>query len=289
VNSFNPETDSLAQRLIALAIEEDLGSGDITTELLVPKHTTGTARIIAKEQLTVCGLLVAKAVFKQLDPEFSFSAKVSDGVVVSAGEEIASMSGSLQTILSGERTALNFLQRLSGIASQTSRLVGKVSHTKAILLDTRKTTPGLRVFEKYAVTVGGGSNHRHGLYDRVLIKNNHIDALGGDVSRAVALAKAQRPSGMLVEVEVRSIAELNQAVSAEPDIILFDNMSPDALREALLVLESANQSGSIISEASGGIGEGNLVAYAETGVQFISLGALTHSARSMDLSLRFVG
>ena len=294
IPSFDPVKDPLCQRLITLALEEDIGSGDVTTELLVPSYKQGKARIIAKENLTVCGLTVAAAVFSHVDTELAFAPLVADGAKVSSGHEIATMAGSLKSILSGERTALNFLQRLSGISTQTSRLIGLVAHTGAKLLDTRKTTPGLRILEKYAVLVGGGTNHRHGLFDRVLIKNNHIDALQGDVSKAVTIAKSGRPEGMLVEVEVRSIDELKHAVEAAPDIIMFDNMSPEQLREALAVLHSLDPNSRdannrIISEASGGINESNLVSYAETGVQSISLGALTHSVRSVDLSLRFVG
>ncbi|MFN8389330.1 MAG: carboxylating nicotinate-nucleotide diphosphorylase [Bdellovibrionota bacterium] len=276
----------ISLKLIQLAIKEDVGSGDITTLALIPPDQRATARIIAKEALTVCGNKVAETVFHQLDSEVDYRTVVEDGEIVAAGGTVAELSGSLATLLQGERTALNFMQRLSGVATLTAAVVAEVSHTKAQILDTRKTTPGWRELEKYAVRCGGGTNHRLGLFDQVLIKNNHLDATGADAGTAVKIAREKVRPGVSIEVEVRNIDELTQAAKARPDLILFDNMSPPQLVSALIVLRTLDPLNEIKTEASGGITLDNVRQYAETGVDSISLGLLTHSARAVDLSLR---
>lgn len=281
--TFTKETRSL----IELALREDLGeAGDVTSNALIPEKTQATARVIAKEDLRVCGLPVAELVFQSLSTDVRFEARVHEGEFVSSGALLATVSGSLRALLAGERTALNFLQRLSGIATKTATLVATVPPDVKIL-DTRKTTPGLRELEKYAVRIGGGTNHRIGLYDMVLIKNNHIDALNGDVALSVRKARDYVRSGMKgaplkIEVEVRDFAELESAISAQPDIILLDNMNPEQIVAAVNRCRGTG----IKLEASGGINESNLKEYASTGVDYISLGALTHSVRAADIAMR---
>jgi nicotinate-nucleotide pyrophosphorylase (carboxylating) len=276
----------ISLKLIQLAIKEDIGSGDITTDSLIRRDQRATARILAKESLIVCGNKMVETVFHQIDPQLAFRIVIEDGECADPGETIAELSGSLSSILQAERTALNFLQRLSGIATLTADVVDAVKGTDVRILDTRKTTPGWRELEKYAVRTGGGDNHRQGLFDQVLIKNNHIDALGGDAGAAVKMARERVKSGIAVEVEVRSIDELTKAAKAGPDRILFDNMTPAQLVSALLVLQTLDPQRRISTEASGGISLDNVREYAETGVHFISLGLLTHSARAVDISLR---
>ncbi|WP_198665486.1 carboxylating nicotinate-nucleotide diphosphorylase [Thermus sediminis] len=261
---------------------EDLGHGDLTTALLVPEALRGEAVILAKEEGVVAGLPVAGRVFALLDPGVAFTPLLPEGGRVHMGQEVARVAGPLRGILTGERLALNLLQRLSGIATLTRSYVEALRGTKAQVLDTRKTTPGLRALEKYAVRVGGGRNHRFGLFDGVLIKENHIRAAGG-VGEAVRRAKAEAPHHLKVEVEVRDLAELEEALEAGADLILLDNFPLEAIREAV-----RRVGGRVPLEASGNMTLERAKEAAEAGVDYVSVGALTHSAKALDLSLLVV-
>lgn len=267
--------------LIKRALEEDVGYGDITTYHLIPKEQRARGIFLAKSPGIVAGIKVSRAVFSYLDPAAEFEIVKRDGDAIKPGDIIAVVRGSARTLLTGERVALNFLQRLSGIASKTHRLVEMLEGSHTRILDTRKTTPGLRVLEKYAVRVGGARNHRYGLYDGVMIKDNHIRAVGS-ISKAVATLRDRVPPTVKIEVEVENLEQLQEALQAKADIIMLDNMDIAQMREAV-----ALTAGRAILEASGGINEGNLLAIAATGVDFISMGALTHSAASLDISLDF--
>jgi len=271
---------------VARALKEDVDTGDITTLAVVPPNEEVEAAIVAKEECVVAGLPVAEAVFMHLDPRVKFEALVRDGSVVARGERIALLSGYASPILTGERVALNFLQHLSGIATLTRKAVDLVKGTGATILDTRKTIPGLRHFEKYAVAMGGAMNHRMGLFDRVLIKDNHLriqERYGADaITRAVALAREKRP-GMPVEVEADSIEAVEAAVNARADCILLDNMTADEIKEAVGLIN-----GRASIEASGGITLENVREIALAGAQFISIGYLTHSAKAADIHLDIV-
>ena len=269
-------TDTL-ERVVLAALAEDVGDGDVTTEATVDAAAVGTAELLVKEPGVVCGLAVAEATFRALDPDIRFEPLVGEGEPVDAGAVIAIVRGSGRAILTGERVALNFLGRLSGIASLTRRYVAAVAGTGAAILDTRKTTPGLRALEKHAVACGGGRNHRFGLYDAVLIKDNHVRASG---SISAAIERARGASSLSVEVECETLAQVAEAVEAHAEAILLDNMTPDELRAAVALVR-----GRARLEASGGITLDNVRAVAETGVDEISVGALTHSARSLDVSL----
>jgi nicotinate-nucleotide pyrophosphorylase (carboxylating) len=255
-------------------LAEDLGDGDVTTEAVVPEGTRLEVSLLLKEEGVVCGLEVAEAVFRELDPELAFEPLARDGDLTSG--EIARASGNARALLSGERTALNLLGRLSGIATLTRTYVDAVAGTGSTILDTRKTTPGLRALEKLAVRTGGGTNHRFGLYDGVLIKDNHL-RLGGGVHSSVRSAKE---AGLPVEVECETLDDVRAALDAEAEILLLDNMTPAALREAVLLV-----AGRAMTEASGGVTLETVRDVAATGVDFISVGALTHSARSLDVSM----
>ena len=270
-------------RVVEAALSEDAGTGDITTMSIVGPAQRGEAVMVAKESFIVAGLFVADSVFKHIDPKVSFRPMFTDGDAVRKGQAIAEVSGRLSTILTGERVALNFLQRLSGIATLTAAFVKKAEKTGATILDTRKTTPCLRPFERYAVRAGGGKNHRFGLFDSVLIKDNHIEAAGG-VAIAVSRARAGVPAGSLIEVEVTNQRELKEAISAGADIIMLDNMSVERIRKAVKLIAKG-----ALTEASGSMSLDNVGAVARTGVDFISVGALTHSARSVDISMKVVG
>ena len=270
-------TDTL-ERIVHAALAEDIGDGDVTTEATVPADAVGTAAILVKEPGVVCGLRAVEATFRALDPEIAFEAFAHDGDVVEAPAVVARVSGSQRAILTGERVALNFLGRLSGIATLTRQYVDAVSGTAAAVLDTRKTTPGLRALEKYAVASGGGRNHRFGLDDAVLIKDNHLRA-AGSISDAVELVR-RASGGLPVEVECDTLEQVAEAVEAGVDAILLDNMMPHELREAVLLVDGRSR-----LEASGGVTLETIHAVAETGVDEISVGALTHSARSLDVSL----
>jgi nicotinate-nucleotide pyrophosphorylase (carboxylating) len=269
-------TDTL-ERVAFMALAEDVGEGDVTTEATVDADATGSADLVVKEAGVVCGLDVAEAVFRAVDPELRFERLVDEGAVVAAGTAVARVAGPERAILTGERTALNFLARLSGIATLTRRYVDAVEGTGAAILDTRKTTPGLRVLEKHAVACGGGRNHRFGLDDGVLVKDNHLSAAG---SVATAVERLRGATPLPVEVECDTLEQVSEALAAGADAILLDNMAPDRLRAAV-----GAAAGRARLEASGGITLDNVRAVAETGVDEISVGALTHSARSLDVSL----
>lgn len=262
---------------VARALAEDVGSGDVTTAATVPSGARARARITQKAPGVIYGLDAAEAAFRALDPEIAIARLVEEGVWRDAGPVLA-VEGSAAAILTAERTALNFLQRLSGVATLTARCAQAIAGTSARILDTRKTTPGLRALEKAAVAAGGGTNHRFGLYDAVLIKENHA-ALAGGVGAAVRSARAHAP-GLLVEVECRTLAEVDEALAARAPRILLDNMTDDQLRGAV-----ARAGGRAELEASGGVTLARLREVASTGVNFISVGALTHSAPALDLSL----
>jgi nicotinate-nucleotide pyrophosphorylase (carboxylating) len=268
---------------IGAFLSEDLGRGDITTQATVSRNTNARGRFIAKEAMVVAGLEATEAVFSALDQEQQLEAFVSDGDEVEAGKVIARTAGFADVLLAGERTALNLLQRMSGIATATRAYVRAIEGTSAQIVDTRKTTPGLRMLEKYAVQAGGGRNHRFGLDDGVLIKDNHI-ALAGGVGAAVR--KARESVGHLhkIEVEVSSEAGLREAIEAGADILLLDNQTPEQTHD--LVVIARGLSDRLTLESSGGIVLENVRAYAETGVDLISIGALTHSSRAMDISFK---
>lgn len=269
--------------LVKLALAEDVGAGDITTKAVIPAHQKARAVIKAKEAGVVAGLTVAKEVFRHIDRRINVSVKVKDGAFVKKGKVIAVVSGPARGILTGERVALNFLQHLSGIATLTSKFKSQISKvkTKVKLLDTRKTIPGLRVLEKYAVKVGGGVNHRMGLHDAVLIKDNHLKLAGG-VKRAVEGARRQYRAKKMIEVEVKTIAEVREAIKAGADRILLDNMNIKTLRAAVNLCKKAG----VKTEASGGVNLNDIRVIAKTGVDYISIGALTHSAKALDISLK---
>ena len=275
---MNPYLPELAE-IVRRALSEDIGSGDITTLVTVPETAVGVGRIIAKTAGVVAGLPVAAEVFRQVDAALRFDSFVTDGDAVAAGTALCEIRGLSRSILTGERVALNFMQRLSGIATKTARFVELIAGSEARIVDTRKTTPGLRLLEKYAVRVGGGFNHRFGLYDAVLIKDNHIQASGG-ISPAVQQAFALAPHTMTVTVECDTLAQVQEALDAGADIVLLDNMSLDDLRQAVYIVGK-----DAATEASGGVTEETVVAIAATGVSIISVGALTHSATALDISL----
>lgn len=268
--------------LIKRALEEDIGHGDITTLSLISAGQQARGLFVAKTPGIVAGINVSRAVFKYLDPATEFEVLKNDGEEITPGDIIAIAKGRTRILLTGERTALNFLQRLSGIASQTRKMVDLLKYSSAQLLDTRKTTPGLRVLEKYAVSVGGARNHRFGLYDGVMIKDNHIQAVGS-IQQAVAATRQKVPHTIKIEVEVETMEQLQEALQAGADIILLDNMDIYELDEAVEITQ-----GRALLEASGGINEGNLAQVARTGVDFISMGALTHAVSSLDISFDIV-
>jgi nicotinate-nucleotide pyrophosphorylase (carboxylating) len=273
-------TDTI-ERAVLAALAEDIGAGDVTTEATVPEGAVGAAELLLKEPGVVCGLRAAESTFRALDPDIRFEALASDGdLVPESPAVVARVSGSERAILTGERVALNFLGRLSGIATLTRRYADAVDGTGTAILDTRKTTPGLRALEKHAVACGGGRNHRFGLDDAVLVKDNHLRA-AGSVARAVELVRAA--SDLPVEVECDTLDQVAEAVGLGVDAILLDNMTLDELREAVSLT-----AGRARLEASGGVRLDTVRAIAETGVDEISVGALTHSARSLDVSLELI-
>jgi nicotinate-nucleotide pyrophosphorylase (carboxylating) len=275
-------------KAMMLALEEDGYTGDITTLATIDPFQAGSAVIKAKEDGVLGGVDVALELFAACDPELSVVLHRRDGQSVQCGEIILEVTGKLAPLLVGERTVLNFMQRMSGIATRTRAYVELVSHTGTKILDTRKTAPGLRYFDKEAVRIGGGQNHRFGLFDMILIKDNHIDASGG-IAKAIQRAQDYREQQQLVvqiETEVRSMEELREALECQPDIILLDNFTPDLLREAVGYVRSL--SSSVLLESSGNIGMHNVQQVAETGVDFISIGELTHSVKALDLSMTIV-
>lgn len=269
--------------IISNALAEDIHTGDITTRALQLQSGNVSAVLKAKEDLIVCGLNVAARVFSLLDKESVFTSRHADGDFVPSGAVIADITGDASSLLQGERVALNLLQRMSGVATLTAQYVKAVAGTKVRIVDTRKTTPGLRILEKYAVRVGGGINHRTGLYDGVLIKENHIAAAGG-IATAISRARDYIPHTLKIEIETESLAEVKEALSAGADIIMLDNMDLETMKEAVILI-----AGRALVEASGGVNLSSVKAIAETGVDIISVGALTHSAPSMDISLLLEG
>jgi len=267
--------------LLLAALKEDVGTGDITTNCCIPQENRSEAHFIAKEDGIICGIDIAARVFRLTDERISILTRMKDGDPIKKGDIIAEVVGPSRGILTGERVALNLMQRLSGTATATAKAVGAVAGTKAKIADTRKSTPGLRVLEKYAVRVGGGHNHRFNLADGVLIKDNHIAAAGG-IANAVKAARDSAPHVMKIEVETETLDEVRQALDAGADIILLDNMSIKMMADAVKLV-----SGRVLTEASGNMGEKDLTAVAKTGVDFISIGALTHSVKSLDISLKF--
>jgi nicotinate-nucleotide pyrophosphorylase (carboxylating) len=285
--AFPPELSLprfLVEQAVAAALEEDLGSmGDITTDAIIPANAQGEASIIVRKPGVIAGLDLAEATFKSLDPDVRFTRIVEDASKVEAGGTIANLAGKTRALLTGERTALNFLGHLSGIATLTATYVAAVEGTRAKIVETRKTTPNLRAPEKYAVRCGGGMNHRFGLYDAVLVKDNHIAAAGG---LADALNTLRTAVGHLVkiEVEVDTLDQLEEALRFPIDAVLLDNMDVGTLKKAVALVK-----GRVVTEASGGVTLENVGEIAKTGVDLISVGALTHSARSLDSSLEWKG
>ncbi len=268
----------MIEKIVRMALQEDIGRQDITTFNLVPADQQARGVLVAKAAGIIAGTEICRTVFRCLDAEAIYQPFVSDGQAVQPGDRIAEVSGKTTALLSGERVALNLLQRLSGIATRTKTMTDKIQDCHASIVDTRKTTPGLRELEKYAVRVGGGRNHRFGLYDGVMIKDNHIVA-GAGILNAVKTLRQRVPITTKIEVEVESLEQLSQALEAGADIIMLDNMDTATMRQAVEMV-----AGRALLEASGGITEDRLVEVAQTGVDFISVGALTHSTQSLDIS-----
>ena len=267
--------------LIDRALEEDVGTGDITTLTTISEDAIGHGRYIAKEDGVLCGIELARRVYDKLDDGIEFTAYKKDGDEIKVGDIIAEVKGPAISLLTGERIGLNLMQRLSGTATKTRECVRQIEGTRASIADTRKTTPGLRVLEKYAVRVGGGSNHRFNLADGILIKDNHIVAAGG-ITEAVRRARKNAPHTLKIEVEIETFEQLEEALAAGADIIMLDNMSCEDMARAVKIVD-----GRAKTEASGNMGDRDLREVAETGVDIISIGALTHSVRSLDISLKF--
>ena len=278
---MNPITMQLvADKYIRLALEEDISSEDVTTNAVMPAAKMGEVDLICKQDGIIAGLQIFERVFQLLDPKTIVEFDVKDGDWVTAGQHMATVKGDIRVLLSGERTALNYLQRLSGIASYTNSVVKLLEGTKTTLLDTRKTTPCMRIFEKYAVKLGGGSNHRYNLSDGVLLKDNHIDAAGG-VKEAIAAAKAYAPFVRKIEVEAETLEMVKEAVEAGADIIMLDNMTTEQMQDAMDIINGRAQ-----TECSGNITRENIKKITDLGIDFVSSGALTHSAPIMDISLK---
>jgi nicotinate-nucleotide pyrophosphorylase (carboxylating) len=269
----------MIRNLTELALSEDIGSGDVTTEATVPADSIATAVMLAKHDLILAGLGVSREVFHYLDPTIEITFFVRDGDRISTGMEIAQLSGNTRALLMGERVALNLLQHMSGIATQTARYVEKIKGLKAEVLDTRKTHPGLRKLEKYAVRMGGGKNHRFGLYDGILIKDNHIKA-AGSITKAIEGVRKKAYLLLKIEVETKTLDEVREALAARADVIMLDNMQVDMMREAVTLINHQ-----ALIEASGNVTLETIRGIAETGVDFISCGSLTHSASAADISM----
>jgi nicotinate-nucleotide pyrophosphorylase (carboxylating) len=278
---MNLITFQQVKNLIQVAIEEDIGRGDVTTEATIAMHVMSRASLITKQQIVLAGIHVFAEVYAALDKSVHIRPHHQDGDIISAGTQIADLEGPARSLLMGERVALNFLQRLSGIATLTRRYVEAVREYPAAIVDTRKTTPGWRVLEKYAVRIGGGENHRHDLGDGVLIKDNHIIAAGG-ISHAVELARKHSHHLLKIEVEVETLEQIQEALQAGADAIMLDNMSPAMLAEGVKMI-----AGRAITEASGGVGLESVFDVARTGVDLISVGKLTHSAPAADIHMEF--
>lgn len=272
----------LIDGIILNALREDMALGDMTTDSLIPEDSKSHALLIAKDNGTIAGLDVAERVFKLLDPDTVFTRRIQDGERVKKGDVIAEIEGNTRVLLKGERTALNFLQRLSGIATKTAEFCDRVKGLPVRIVDTRKTTPGLRFLEKYAVRAGGGYNHRYSLSDGVLIKDNHIQAAGG-IKEAVEKARRNIPHTAKIEVETETLRQVEEAIEAGADIIMLDNMSPDMMREAVRLINKR-----AVVEASGNVKLDNVYEIASTGVDIISVGELTHSVKAFDISMKFM-
>jgi nicotinate-nucleotide pyrophosphorylase (carboxylating) len=278
----HPPHALLVEPVVAHALEEDLGrAGDITSDLIIPASKKARAKLVARKAGTIAGLICTEAAFRLVDPDLKFTVKLPDGSRVKAGAVVAMVEGSARSILTAERVSLNFAGHLSGVATATRGLVDAVKGTKARIVDTRKTTPGLRVLEKYAVRCGGGFNHRFGLDDAVLIKDNHI-AAAGSITKAVNAARAGTAHMVKIEVEVDTLKQLEEALEIGVDTILLDNMPPETLRKAVAMAK-----GHAVLEASGNITLASVRSVAETGVNYISSGAITHSAPNLDVALDF--
>lgn len=273
-------------QIIRNALDEDLGDGDHTSLATVPGETEGRARLILKDEGILCGMLIAEKIYTLTDPGLKMKQFLSDGDLVRKGDIAFEVSGKIRSILSTERLVLNFMQRLSGIATATRNLVNQIKGFHPRIIDTRKTTPNLRELEKYAVRTGGGENHRFGLFDMIMIKDNHVDFAGGIIPAIAAVQNYLKNSGkkLKVEIEVRNFRELEQVMEyGKVDRIMLDNFNPDDLKKAISIIDSRFE-----TEASGGINEKNIRSYAATGVDFISIGALTHHIKSLDMSLKAV-
>ena len=278
---MNPITDKLnVDNLILLALQEDISSEDVTTNSVMREYQKGTAQLICKQDGIVAGMDVFKRVFELLDENTEVSIYVKDGQEVKNGQIMADVTGDIRVLLSGERTALNYLQRMSGIATYTHSIAKLLEGSKTKLLDTRKTTPNMRVFEKYAVKVGGGYNHRYNLSDGILLKDNHIGA-AGSVTNAVLMAKEYAPFVRKIEIEVENLDMVREAVEAGADIIMLDNMTPDMMKEAIRIINGRAE-----TECSGNVTRENVEQLLDIGVDYISSGALTHSAPILDISLK---
>lgn len=269
-----------ADKYIMLALEEDISSEDVTTNSVMPEYALGEVDLICKQDGIICGLKVFERVFTLLDPDTKVDFSVKDGDEVKAGQHMATVRGDIRVLLSGERTALNYLQRMSGIATYTNSIVKLLEGSSTKLLDTRKTTPCMRIFEKYAVKTGGGLNHRYNLSDGILLKDNHIGA-AGSVTKAVKMAKEYAPFVRKIEVETENLDMVKEAVEAGADIIMLDNMSHDMMRDAIAIID-----GRAKTECSGNVTKENISNITDLGVDYISSGALTHSAPIMDISLK---
>ena len=278
---MNPITMQLvADKYIKMALEEDINSEDVSTNAVMPEYKKGEVELICKEDGIIAGLMVCERVFTLLESDTQVTCHVKDGDEVKKGEVLAVVTGDIRVLLSGERTALNYLQRMSGIATYTRSVARLLEGTKTTLLDTRKTTPGMRVFEKYAVRVGGGANHRYNLSDGVLLKDNHIDAAGG-VTQAVQAARAYAPFVRKIEVETENLDMVREAVEAGADIIMLDNMTPKQMAEAIQLINGRAE-----TECSGNVTKENINTITQLGVDYISSGALTHSAPILDISMK---
>lgn len=265
--------------LLELALAEDIGPGDVTSRIVISREARGQARIESRQTLVVCGLPLVEQVFRAVDPELDLQPQTEDGKTVPPGTPLMRISGAVLSVLAGERLALNFLGRMAGVATQTRAYVDAVAGSGVEIIDTRKTIPGWRLLDKYAVLAGGGSNHRIGLFDGILLKDNHI-ALAGSVKQAVQLARENAPANLRIQCEVESLDQAREAVDAGADLLLLDNRSPEEIREIAKAMPDR-----LLLEASGGISLDNVRAYAEAGVHRISIGALTHSAKVADVAL----
>ena len=269
-----------ADQLISMALQEDITSEDVSTNAVMPTEVKGTVDLIAKEDGIIAGLDVYARVFQMLDEKTEIDFKCKDGDEVKKGELMATLTGDIRVLLSGERVALNYLQRMSGIATYTRQVAKLLEGSKVTLLDTRKTTPNCRVFEKYAVRVGGGCNHRYNLSDGVLLKDNHIGA-AGSITKAITMAKEYAPFVRKIEIEVETLEQVKEAVEAGADIIMLDNMTPEVMKQAVELIDGRAQ-----TECSGNITKENIARIREIGVDFVSSGALTHSAPILDISMK---